>query len=275
MALLSDLTTLGGFQATAVAERLALAPSLAELVGPSFRPCAELIGAKGMVAVDHVATDLRFIFVPGGRFSMGLTERDLEVVEACTDYESGVVQARLMEFEETCAPVHEVAVAPFLLATIPANYGQLMTLSAGGFGATTAMPDEALYLMELLEELRLPSEAELEYAAREGGSATFVNDAHIVWTRERRWPDVNGWGLRGMTVAAWAADEWHPNYEGAPNTSKPWTEGGPPGVYRGSLLYTPEDEDQLLFGLAAARGRLIPPEDEWDVTFRFACSLRM
>ncbi|HEX7600528.1 MAG TPA: hypothetical protein VF316_02940, partial [Polyangiaceae bacterium] len=118
-----------------------------------------------------------------------------------------------------------------------------------------------------------PSEAELEYAGREGGAVSFVGELDRAWGGPRCWVDETAWGLRDMLLASWAADEWHDNYEGAPPTSAAWASGGPPGVYRGSLLYSPEDTGQLLFGLAAARGRLVPPEDEWDVAFRFARTL--
>jgi len=49
-AILADLER---FEASAPAERLALASSVAELAGPEFRPSAELVGRKQMVAIDH------------------------------------------------------------------------------------------------------------------------------------------------------------------------------------------------------------------------------
>jgi hypothetical protein len=73
-----------------------------------------------------------------------------------------------------------------------------------------------------------------------------------------------------MWFAAWAADEWHDNYDGAPPTSRVWSDGGKPSVYRGCLLYTPETEEELIYGLAACRGRLALPDDEWDVLARAA-----
>ena len=164
---------------------------------------------------------------------------------------------------------------PFLLATNMATSDQLTALTSGRFGNTTPYPAEVLELMQTLKDLRLPSESELEYAGREGGASSFIDDGDVLWKAERRWPDESGWGLRYMTLASWAADEWHPSYDGAPATSIPWRGDGPPGVYRGSLLYTPESEVELLFGLAAVRGRLVPPEDEWDVGVRLARSIQL
>src|SRR5262249_37192596 len=139
-AILADLER---FEASTPAERLALAPSVAELAGPEFRPSGELVGRKQMVAVDHAPTGLRLVLVPGGRFEMGLTERDLERVRACTDFDSGSILSRIVAFEETCAPVHDVVVAPFLLATQAATSDQLEALTSGRFANTTPYPDEA------------------------------------------------------------------------------------------------------------------------------------
>ncbi len=269
----SILADLERFEALAPAERLALASSVAELAGPEFRPSGELVGRKQMVAVDHAPTGLSFIFVPGGRFAMGLTERDLEHVRSSADFASGSVLARIVVFEEMCTPVHDVVVAPFLLATNIATSDQLAALTSGRFTNTTPYPDEVLELMKTLKDFRLPSESELEYAGREGGTSSFINDGDVLWKTESRWPDESGWGLGHMALASWTADEWHPNYDGAPTTSIPWRGDGPPGVYRGSLLYTPESEVELLFGLAAVRGRLALPDDEWDVGVRLARSI--
>ena len=127
--------------------------------------------------------------------------------------------------------------------------------------------------MKNASEFRLPSEAELEYSAREGGRLTFVNDGGRVWSKGRQWPEVSGWSLGGMSYAAWAVDEWHDDYVGAPATSTPWTAGGLPGVYRGGLMHPPETEEELLYGLAAYRGRMVLPDDEWDVGLRVARSI--
>ena len=114
-AILADLER---FEASTPAERLTLASSVAEFAGLEFRPSSELVGRKQMVAVDHAPTGIRFILVPGGRFAMGLTERDLERVRCSTDFDSGSILARIVAFEETCTPVHDVVVAPFLLASV-------------------------------------------------------------------------------------------------------------------------------------------------------------
>ena len=84
---------------------------------------------------------------------------------------------------------------------------------------------------------RLPSEAELEFAARGGEDYQYAGSNHL---DEVRWyssnagqstypvgqKKANGYGLCDLSgnVWEWTADTWHKNYKGAPNNGSAWCE---------------------------------------------------
>jgi formylglycine-generating enzyme required for sulfatase activity/tRNA A-37 threonylcarbamoyl transferase component Bud32 len=221
---------------------------------------AKLIASEGWKAADPVATpegileavhedtELVFVLVPGGEFERGgKVERDEQ-------------------------PVRTVRVPPFLLAKTECT--QAAWKRAGppdeSFFEGDSLPVERVTWLEArawcdMAKLRLPSEAEWEYACRAGTKSVYftgdvaatlkghanvadaylaanldkvpkrdggyksardVNDGHAATAPVGSFR-ANAWGLLDMhgNVWEWCEDRYHGNYDDAPLDGSPWTEG--------------------------------------------------
>jgi formylglycine-generating enzyme required for sulfatase activity len=116
-----------------------------------------------------------------------------------------------------------------------------------------------LKLLEDGEVIRLPSEAEWEYACRASTTTRFSFGDKDDQLGDYAWfqanskgedPPVgrkkaNPWGLSDMHgyVSEWVQDAWHPDYEGAPADGSAWeAEGAKERVARGGSFADPADQ---------------------------------
>ena len=200
--------------------------------------CGEVEGETGRLA--HEATGLVFRLIPGGRFLMGSLKR------------AGTRRER---------PRHEVQLEPFLLCETPCTqraWDRLRLEEAndirswlGGEWSHEDLPvvgvcwDQA-QRWSTSAGMRLPSEAEWEYACRAGSASAFCfgdDEASLVdhsWYHQRDMGPLGGagglgwaqpvglkrpnaWGLYDMhgNIWEWCLDAWVPTYHGALEDGSP------------------------------------------------------
>ncbi len=168
----------------------------------------------------HDKTGLEFVLVPGGSFSMG----------------SPAGEAGRFDDE---GPVHEVTVGDFLLCRTECTQEAWDKIGGNDdrFRRGPRLPIERMTWIECTDwcrraGLRLPTEAEWEYACRAGTKSRFsfsdldsdlakhawyvANSGDKTHPVARKIP--NSLGLFDMhgNVWEWCLDAWHGSYEGAP-----------------------------------------------------------
>ena len=149
---------------------------------------------------------------------------------------------------------------------------------------------KALNQQAPLPALRLPSEAQWEYACRAGTTTPFwfgteltTGDANYDGNhpyadgkqgqyREKTLPvkhfRPNPWGLYQMhgNVWEWCEDRWHDSYQGASDDGQPWTAGNSAfRVLRGGSWL-----DDGRYVRSAIRSRFLPDDRDSYFGFRFA-----
>ncbi len=199
----------------------------------------------------------RLVYIPGGEFRMGSEDKDKEAVK----YEKPAHPVRLDDFY-----LGEFAVTQDIWEAVT---GQNPSSFKGARRPVERVSwddinnDFLPKLNQLTErEYRLPTEAEWEYAARGGpywesegyryaGSDLLDQVGWYFINSGRKTQDVglllpNALGLHDMSgnVWEWCEDQWHRNYQKAPNDGRAWVDQSDKGVSRvirgGSWNYDPQ-----------------------------------
>lgn len=218
-------------------------------LGSEWRPSA----SPG--AITHAPTGIDFVLISGGRLEMGFTRADRSQVARHVDWSAPLAKA-IEEIAASASPVRTVEIAPFLCSRLLVDPRRTASrCQVVGEGAVSRA--DAVALSRDLG-FRLPSEAELEWLARDGKDASFLLDAGRLFAMARRDERLveTRWGALELNRETWAADDWHANYEGAPTDGSPWLQGDACGVVRsGFWVATMQSAEELLSALAAKRHR--------------------
>jgi len=254
------------FRITIVAFLAAFLTFIPGCVGPGYK-AVESEGrdeATGLwKEIVHVESGIVLCLVPAGEFDMGSPSSESER----DDYEG---------------PVHRVKISePFYIGKYEVTQKEWKAVMGNNPSRWKGdnLPVERVNRYDAHEfcqkaggGLRLPSEAEWEYACRAGSRTRwcFGNDENTlreyVWytknsegkTHEVGTRKANEWGLYDMhgNVWEWCKDVWHDNYNGAPNDGRAWTTGGDKScrVCRGGAWSSNARGNRSAFRLGLAPG---------------------
>jgi formylglycine-generating enzyme required for sulfatase activity len=153
-------------------------------------------------------------------------------------------------------PAHRVTLKAFQMSKYPITqkqYQLVMGSNPSIFKSDENCPVEGVSwydAMEFCEELskrigqkvKLPTEAQWEYACRAGSTGKYCFGDDVSQLRNYAWYNgnsgdephpvgeklANSWGLYDMhgNVCEWCEDVWHENYNGAPTDGSAWLTGG-------------------------------------------------
>ena len=215
--------------------------------------------------------NLDFVDIPAGSFLMGSNDYDNE------------------------KPIHQVTLKAFQMSKYPITqkqYHSVMGNNPSNFQGDENHPveqvswDDAVAFCKKLSKMtgqnvKLPSEAQWEYACRAGSTGKYFFGDDVNQLKEYAWYNensgskthpvgeklANSWGLHDMhgNVWEWCEDVWHEDYNGAPVDGSVWLTGGEQTIrsLRGGSWY-----DGVILCRSAIRHRYVAGKRNYFVGFR-------
>ena len=246
-----ELATLKVWSKLEASQKNKVAKSLAKSLGEDFS-FVDLVGVHQLARFQNAKLKLHFIAIPGGKYSMGLTDDEKNELTRLAK-KHGIEEAKYFarDIAETARPAHTVKLPPFLCAQAPVTGAQgkkftkLAELLDGHHKIYWYGAKAALQLTEQ-SDTRLLTEAEWEYIARAGGTQTWLSgeedpQAYVQRIRSGKLlEDDHPFGVCGLGWGTWVEDGWHLGFKNAPADGSAWEPREVPNVVRsGAFLSYP------------------------------------
>lgn len=238
------------------------------IVSPQVKPENKSASNFSVDLGGGVSLDL--VYIRGGTFRMGSSQ------------------------EKNEQPIHQVKVPEFWIGKYQVTQEQWCRIMGNNPSAfqgdkrpveQVSWNDAVEFCQRLTQntgkEFRLPSEAEWEYSCRAGSETSycFGEDSNRlkeyacygIWLKGHDpvgQKKPNAWGLYDMhgNVWEWCADDWHDNYNGAPNDGSIWLSNSNIKILREGSWYS-----NAVLCRCASRGRLARVLRSNGLGFRVAC----
>lgn len=280
-------------------------------VAEQHKPWLSFLGAKtfkcGSIShrigrFKHKMVDIEMLLIPGGRYEMGLEniKRELDELlglKLLSADEKGDVETLI----QTATPKHDLYIPPFFLARTETTEQQLFKFvesneEPGSGPAQPDHPEVGVVFYQAREwlksndfKLRLPTEAEWEYAARAGSRDRYfwgsTPQGRYAWFADNSDGQTHSWrehesspnafGLIDMAGNVWeiVEDDWLPDYQSGPLDHRPRYTKHPLiwryGVARGGAFSSRRPFQGITMRLKIERDAIAP-----NLGVRFAMSLQ-
>lgn len=162
-------------------DRRALAERVASAYGGDWTVSGDTVGAPGFAALRHAPTGLDFVLLPGGEYDRGMGDADEREALTLVADPDGIRNVR--HEVGLASPVARVRVAPLLCARTHLALDVATGLvpdgdidSAEDYPLAQATADDAMRVADAVG-LRLITDVEWEWMAREGGTEIWINGA--------------------------------------------------------------------------------------------------
>ena len=309
---LGAVATVAAWTATPEAARADVLATLAQALGAPWRAGRAAVGRAGLGELVHDGLGQRFVVVPGGWLRLGLSCDDLYVAARARD--EGGARASWGGMPLAARPTRWVRMRPFLLAIagVPPE-GEARGTDGGhaskayreavdaqleerpgpsaqelidAYDGKTG-PDEGEPAMRIVipaeaaalvpAGFRMVSEAELEWALREGGTTRWIGvrgDVEVTAANRRKallGDLVNGFGLLGLRDLQNLCADGAVDYDvESPTDQDARATDREARIARWAHTYW-QDDDAELFGVLA--GNRAVPDEYGESILRLACDL--